>query len=315
MLTHTQTRRSALHRLPYDSGTVAYDLKKQARCIVALEGDTDNNSFLLASLSLHGDNEVHVLEFNEDTNEVWCPLVYSHPHEVWSCTSCPAAEHTELLFTTHSNGSEQRTHLWRMDGLAEREAALEAPQRTTPKPRPMTELLQLGDRMDLNDSCGVLWNAVLPETVASVHRKTVKLWRLSHATAASSAAEAGSASTPGESATFGCGRWDPHHAHSLGLGCQTDLFTLDTRNMKMAVAVKGAHEQKIRGIDYNPNKPNTVLSHGDDYHIHFWDLRKTAAPLQSHHAHSHWVTSASYNRFHDQVRERQRLPDVTATWS
>jgi len=165
----------------------------------------------------------------------------------------------------------------------------------------MTELLQLGDRMDLNDSCGVLWNAVLPETVASVHRKTVKLWRLSHATAASSAAEAGSASTPGESATFGCGRWDPHHAHSLGLGCQTDLFTLDTRNMKMAVAVKGAHEQKIRGIDYNPNKPNTVLSHGDDYHIHFWDLRKTAAPLQSHHAHSHWVTSASYNRFHDQL--------------
>jgi len=161
---HLQPRR-ACARLPFESGTASYDLKKQARCIVALEGDTDHNTFLVASLALRGENEVHVIEFNEDTNEVWCPLVYSHPHEVWNCASCPAPDHAELLLTTHSNGAEQRTTLWRMDGLAEREAAPEAPHRAAPRPRPMTELLHLGGGAELGDSRGVLWNTVLPDQV------------------------------------------------------------------------------------------------------------------------------------------------------
>lgn len=292
--------------MSYESSAASYDLKKQARCIVALEGDTDNNTFLLASLALHGGNEVHVLEFNEDTNEVWCPLVYSHPHEVWACGSCPAAEHSELLLTTHSDGSQQRTTLWRMDGLADRELAPELPQRGAPQPRPMLELCQLGSAAELGDCRAVLWNSVLPEQVASINRASVTVWQLSHAAAASSAAEAGSASTPVEGATYGCGRWDPHHAHALGLGCERDLFTLDTRSMKAAVGVKGAHEGRVHGLDYNPNKPNTILSSGDDYYLRVWDLRKPSAPVMAQHAHAHWVTCATYNRFHDQASGRRR---------
>jgi hypothetical protein len=288
--------------MPYESGAASYDLKKQARCITALEGDTDNNTFLLASLALHGGNEVHVLEFNEDTNEVWCPIVYSHPQEVWGCGSCPAAEHAELLLTTHSDGSQQRTTLWRMDGLADRELASDLPQRAAPKPRPMSELCHLGSAAELGDCRAVLWNSVLPDQVASIHRASVRLWQLSHAAAASSAAETGSAPAPTEGAQFGCGRWDPHHAHALGLGCERDLFTLDTRSMKVAVGVKSAHEGRVRGLDFNPNKPNTLLSSGDDYHIRVWDLRRPVAPVMAQNAHAHWVTCASYNRFHDQAR-------------
>ena len=82
------------------SGTASYSLKQQARCLAALEGDTDHNTFLLASLVLRGENEIHVVDFNEDTNEVLCQLTFAHPHEVWNCVTCPAPEHQELLSST-----------------------------------------------------------------------------------------------------------------------------------------------------------------------------------------------------------------------
>lgn len=116
-----------------------------------------------------------------------------------------------------------------------------------------------------------------------MHRDRVRLWQLSHGGAAASAAEAGAAraAADGEGAAFGCGGWDPHHAHSLGLGCGRDLLTLDCRSMRLATAVEGAHAQRLRGLDFNPNKPNLLLTSGDDYHVRFWDLRKPSAPLLS----------------------------------
>merc|ERR1712087_704698 len=147
---------------------------------------------------------------------------------------------------------------------------------------------------------GVLWNAVLPEQIACVHCDAVQLFQLNHGSSTSSAAESGS--TPSQHGTsFGCGRWDPHHAHALGLGCDCSLMTLDTRTMKTAQSVSNAHEQRVRGMDFNPNKPNVLLSSGDDYKMSFWDLRKPGQPLHTERAHSHWVTTASYNRFHDQL--------------
>jgi len=118
-----------------------------------------------------------------------------------------------------------------------------------------------------------------------------------HATAAESA----TAAPPVEGATFTCGRWDPHHAHSLGVGCGGAVVSIDTRSMKAAHTVAEAHTQRVRALDYNPNKPYVVLSCADDYALKFWDLRKPAAALHSLKAHAHWTTAAMYNRFHDQL--------------
>ena len=100
-------------------GSSVYQLKQPARCLAALEGDTDHNKFLVATLELRAPNELHVLDFNEDTNEVRCERVYAHPHEAWCLASCPAPEHSELVMSVYSTGSELRTALWRMEGLAE----------------------------------------------------------------------------------------------------------------------------------------------------------------------------------------------------
>ena len=91
------------------NGTASYQMPKQARHLTALEGDTDHNKFVLCSQELRDDNEVHVIDFNEDTNEVFCQRVYTHPNEVWACASCPAPEHSDLLFTTHDSPRNRNT--------------------------------------------------------------------------------------------------------------------------------------------------------------------------------------------------------------
>ena len=71
-------------------------------------------------------------------------------------------------------------------------------------------------------------------------------------------------------------RWDPHHAHSLGLAVERTILTVDTRTMKPAYTLADAHSQRVRGLDYNPNRPYVALSCGDDFAMKFWDLRKAS---------------------------------------
>lgn len=287
-------------------GSASYLLKRQARALAALEGDTDRNRFLVASLELRDANELQVLDFNEDTNEVVCMRAFTHPHETWHMASCPAPEHVELVTTVYSTGTEQRATLWRLDGLddaSERSDGTGAPP-APPAATPPTELLQLGGAMRLGECRGVLWNAVLPEQVCVLREGSLSAFQLSHGGAASSASELASISLAEQDwggATFACGRWDPHHAHSLALGCERALVTLDMRTMKQAHAVPAAHQQALTSIDYNPNKPHVLLTCADDYAIRYWDLRKPAAPLLTQKAHSHSVSAALYNRFHDQL--------------
>lgn len=223
------------------ASNASYQLNHQARCLAALEGDTDRNRFLVASLVLRDKNELHVLDFNEDTNEICCQRIYTHPSEIWGLSSCPVPERQELLMTTHSTGIEQRTSLWRMDGIAEHgeEALIGAPEETpqpVPTPEPMSELLQLGGPMPPGDCCGVLWNTLLSEKIATVQRSQARLWQLSHGSSSFAAAEISAVACPVDEG-FSCGHWDPHHAHSIALATAGGgLFTLDARCMKFGTA-------------------------------------------------------------------------------
>ena len=281
----------------------SYQVRDQARSLTALEGDTDRNRFVAGSFDLRGNNELHVLEFNEDTNEVWCQNVFSHPQELWHCVTCPAPEHTELICTTFSTGGEMRVKLSRMAGVADAPAVLEASgPPSAPAAAPLQEVLQVGTGVPLRQHLGVIWNAVLPEQIIALTKQRLSLHTLTHGARSSTAAESSSTPPPREGSAFSCGRWDPHHAHSLGVGCEDgSLTSLDTRTMKVAQSVERAHTQRVRALDYNPNKPYVVLSCGDDYALRYWDLRKPEKPLLDTKAHAHWTTCALYNRFHDQL--------------
>lgn len=56
-----------------------------------------------------------------------------------------------------------------------------------------------------------------------------------------------------------------------------------------------------RDVDFNSNKPNALLTAGDDRKVKLWDARNFSAPVKTLEGHSHWVWSAKYNPFHDQL--------------
>jgi WD40 repeat protein len=67
------------------------------------------------------------------------------------------------------------------------------------------------------------------------------------------------------------------------------------------LCIPEAHSQTIRDVDYNPNKLHHVATAGNDRRIKFWDLRKPKLPLKILTGHTHWIHSAKFNRFHDQL--------------
>lgn len=86
------------------------------------------------------------------------------------------------------------------------------------------------------------------------------------------------------------------------------------------------HRYGITDLDYNPNKPNLLVTSGKDGLLKFWDLRKTGSGhydvngggeedilvggerkkkqrplLVARGGHRHWSTRVLYNPFHDQL--------------
>lgn len=103
-------------------------------------------------------------------------------------------------------------------------------------------------------------------------------------------------------AASGCGlAWDPHSTGACAVAARGDLKIVSTAALKVSLIVQDAHKGCIRDIDYNPNKPNVLVTAGDDCKVKFWDLRHSKAPLKTLCGHSHWAWSAKYNPSHDQL--------------
>ncbi len=62
-----------------------------------------------------------------------------------------------------------------------------------------------------------------------------------------------------------------------------------------------AHSSTLTHLDYNINKPNTLISSGKDCYLKVWDTRQLQNPLLEVSDHSHWIWCVGYNKFHDQL--------------
>jgi WD40 repeat protein len=100
----------------------------------------------------------------------------------------------------------------------------------------------------------------------------------------------------------GCATWDPHSSALAAVAFHHTLQIVNTRNdMEVVHSIPFAHRGTIRDIDYNPNKPHTLVTCGDDRNVKIWDSRKLEQQLKTLMGHSHWVWSTRYNPFHDQL--------------
>mmetsp|Transcript_30291 Transcript_30291/g.34779 ORF Transcript_30291/g.34779 Transcript_30291/m.34779 type:complete len:492 (+) Transcript_30291:79-1554(+) len=142
--------------------------------------------------------------------------------------------------------------------------------------------------------------------------------------------------------------WDPHHADIIAYSTGDIVQLIDWREAPSALSSSTTgiisekkhlnghphHRYGITDLDYNPNKPNIIVTSGKDGLLKFWDLRKTGSDYYdiggsdgdgdgddiiingvgdstrkkkqrpvfiTRGIHRHWTTCVSYNPFHDQL--------------
>ena len=101
----------------------------KAKCLSSVLGDTTRDRFLVGTMCLHSDNEIHLIEYKEDLDDVSRVAIYSHPHEIWNIAPCPSRPN--LFFTVYHNGKNFESSLWKLpanvygDSLVEEEDELD----------------------------------------------------------------------------------------------------------------------------------------------------------------------------------------------
>mmetsp|Transcript_9842 Transcript_9842/g.24720 ORF Transcript_9842/g.24720 Transcript_9842/m.24720 type:complete len:407 (-) Transcript_9842:235-1455(-) len=311
---------------------VTYEVKAQARCLAAVEGDADRSRFIVGTLNLRASNELHIVEFSEDTNELAAVAIYATPHEVWHLAACPTPSHaSKLLIVLNDGGASHYASLTVVPVLDVDDAGGHSRGAGTRAALP--ETVQLMPSAGSVAAHGLmrtaLWNPAEDVTAAvTIQSGAMCRWPLdrgdAHPSPSASCTADGAFGTPlsgtaPQSIESAC--WDPHHAHTLALGSASGaISTIDLRTAKRAHGLAGAHKGSVRVLSFNPNRPYVLLSASDDRTMRFWDLRKAgavgdtspspSAPAASSSevclltmadAHMHWTCSAQFNRFHDQL--------------
>jgi len=111
--------------------------------------------------------------------------------------------------------------------------------------------------------------------------------------------------------------WDPHNAQVFMTAQGSHARFYDARAPSKAVlefaAVNGG---KVRSVDVNPNRSHACLAAGDDGALRFYDMKKLGdGPVQElFGGHTHWITRARYNPFHDQLVITASTDGVVCLW-
>eukprot|EP00904_Undaria_pinnatifida_P001409 jgi/Undpi1/11269/HiC_scaffold_30.g13567.m1 len=310
----------------FSSASSTYSLKRPARCIAALapneeSGEEQENNissrFVVGTCSLREGNELHVLGFHEESNELLCHQALSHPDEVWGVSPSPT---DASLLVTCSNGARAgqadgaasagfKVSLWRLpapdpsgEPLHELAMGRERGYPLVPLGEPQAESSGLKTA-----ATAMLWSpsgagSSQGEGFVTLADGQLKRWSLGDgrfeeagcATVCEGSAAAAARGAPAAA-------WDPHRPVEVATAALCGVRCWDLRTMKATTSIEQAHRFSVRDLDYNPNKPFCLVTCGEDRLIKFWDLRKPNAPVKNIIGHDHWVNTVKYNRFHDQL--------------
>lgn len=249
-----------------------------------------------------------MLDFDNAANELSVVHSFQHDAQVLSLAPSPFAK--DLVITCGKTQGQMTTQasLWRMNGLEDLQ-----PQGDSAV-QPLVAVSEIPQQKLPVSS--VAWNAADESSslvLASAHGNVLRTWSLADdAIEAQGRLELDQSLDP--SSTIGTVRWDPHHTHLLSFVFGGAIQTWDTRGNDVVFTIPEAHLQTVLDIDYNPNKPHSLVSGGDDGKMKFWDLRHVRMPLLALNAHSHWVSSVRYNRFHDQLVLSCSTDSTAALW-
>ncbi|ORZ38326.1 WD40-repeat-containing domain protein [Catenaria anguillulae PL171] len=331
-----------------------YGLRNQTRAVCALSGEEDRTMFLVGTLGLASENELHVVEHLEETSTL-VSAVFRHPHEISAIAACPVADAKHVVATSYNivgdRSNRMRSTLWRLDsdivdGLASNNGAVNLE---------LEPILTFDDKFSKTGVCEIFFNAT-GSTSKIVGRDLSHLAIYSMSEGMSTAilgstipivtsTAPSSPSSPSPVAPIHTACWNPHSVGpNLAVTHGSCISLVDIRSASVVGTLPDAHGKStpVLTLDFNPNKPYQLMTGGNDATLRFWDLRHLIAggggsPMSptapttmllpattaggaavatdaakgahpsgaqihiEHGTHSHWITRAQYNRFHDQL--------------
>lgn len=274
-----------------------YFCRQPARCVVPVPGggDAGRHRFMVGTCALQQRNEIHSVEFLEDTNEIVGRQILAHEDEVWLLAVSPSDGRNLLTYSNGREGSAMR--LWRVpppDG----DAALQLTGTLTDDEQPLTSVRS------------ALWDPHSEGNVVVADAVKVRVFQGASGGARFTQLLALSVGQRCSAAVI-----DPHHAQQVSTVDDTHLKTWDLRSGRLAHKRDGAHLFGARDVDYNPNAPYQVLTAGEDAAIRFWDLRQLkTCRRQLSGGHHHWITRARFNAHHDQLVLSSGTDSAVCLW-
>lgn len=263
-----------------------YGVKYQARSIAAVAGEKHHTQFLVGTLSLREENEVHLIQLADDGSDITCEGLFTHANEIWDIAACPYDP--RLFSTVHSSSGEFYASIWKM------------PERWEGGGASGEGLALVGQLTGLDAQVkSVLWSVDEgKKQVVSLDEESIGLWSLERPKSFISQVAKASA---GALAQISCGALDPHSPDSLATASETSISFWDLRSMTKSGGIESAHQLQIRDVDFNPKRPHLLMTVGDDSRIRVWDQRKPRVALVDLAGHSHWTWRARYNSFYDDL--------------
>ena len=339
-----------------------YGMGMNTRCLSSLQGEKNKNRFLLGSNkpilnpsntntnsinnndknnknnSIQG-NEIHCVEYDEESNEIKRIKVFPHIQEIWGLSSSPSYPNiiNTLYYSPYSyssNSSSSTPHspgfnssIWRMkdyDGIDSSSSSLSEEEGE------LELLVELkGNQGRINKS---VFHSVEGENkLATTNQHNALIYELNDQQTSLSSNNNNNINTDDNSSHYTASYdspfisccFDPHHSSLLVTSDNNNIRLWDLRDSSLhssaQLSIINAHYSTIRDIDYNPNKPYHIVSGGEDRILNIFDLRKVNKGINNNSnnsnnnnnnnnrslcqlaSHSHWVWSVKYNPYHDQL--------------
>lgn len=280
---------------------LVYGLTSKARSVTAQTGETDATRFLIGTLSLREENQVHLIEIVEQqdgSSDIRGLAVFPHQNEIWNMAPCPTK--AELLFTCYTNNQQNRSKktatLWKLN----------VPENV------LENQLLLDKESDINS---IMWSASEESSsnrIVSLGPSTLCYWDID---VGSSTAKEEMEISPSVTTKIASGCWNPHFTQQVAVATGTSVRSFDLRSAEETYCIPKADTQRVCDLDFNRNKPYYIVTGGQDCMVRFWDYRNCKQPMKQLEAHSHWVWNVKYNPFHDQLLITSSTDSIVKLWN
>ena len=227
----------------FASSSCVHATKLPARCLTSQKGSKERHRFIVGTCGLHESNEISVLEYDENSNQIEANAIYNHPDQVWSLESSPTD--TDLIITSHqSRAGGKNITMWRMPHQSAADIndpviyddKLDLKQVSSYRPTDRSNVIQ-----------DIKWNPKQNDfLMCDCQSVTLMTIGESNLDVVSSLYVERNDPIGFSNLNSGCSSWDPHNLNSCAAVFGSTLQLIDTRKMESTCENIAAHSGIIR---------------------------------------------------------------------